>query len=117
MIKFHNTLLAGTAFAALFASGANATDFNIQSGDLGSALNAYMAQSGVVLIVSGDAVKGIKTRGVKGDLAPDAALSRLLSGTGFLAQPNSGVIAIVREGRSSEATDVQLQPMQLAQAA
>ncbi|HVP85873.1 MAG TPA: TonB-dependent receptor [Rhizomicrobium sp.] len=116
MIKFHNTLLAGAASAALFASGANATDFNIQSGDLGSALNAYMAQSGVVLIVSGDAVKGIKTRGVKGDLAPDAALSRLLSGTGFLAQPNSGVIAIVREGRSSEATSVQLQPMQLAQA-
>jgi outer membrane receptor protein involved in Fe transport len=116
MSRFHNTLLAGTACAALFVSQASATDFNIPNGDLGSALNAYMAQSGVVIIVSGDAVKGIKTRGVKGQLPADAALTRLLSGTGFSAQPNSGVIAIVPDGRTSDAADM-LQSMQLAQAA
>ncbi len=116
MSKCSKSLLAGAACAALFAAPALATDFNIPTGDLGSALNVYMAQSGVILIVSGDAVKGIKSRGVKGDLSANAALSRLLSGTGFSAQPDSGVVAIVRDNRSSDASDTR-QPMQLAQAA
>jgi len=115
MPRISKSLLAGTACAALFAAPVHATDFNIPTGDLGSALNAYMTQSGAVLIVSGDAVKGIKTKGVKGDLPAEAALSRLLSGTGFSAQLNSGVVAIVRDGRSSSAADL-LQPMQFAQA-
>jgi len=115
MSRYTNSLLTGTACVALFASQAFATDFNIPNGDLGSALNAYMAQSGVVLIVSGDAVKGIRTRGVKGALPADAALSRLLSGTGFSAQQNSGVVAIIRNAQSSDASGL-LQPMTLAQA-
>ncbi len=63
-----------------------------------------MAQSGVVLMVSGDAVKGEHTNGVKGDLSPEAALSRILSGTGLVAQSHAGIVAIVR--RPSAATDV-----------
>jgi iron complex outermembrane receptor protein len=76
---------------------AHAADFNIPRGDLASALNAYSAQSGVHLMVSVDAIKGVKTDGVKGELQPDAALLRILSGTGFSSLPQSaGGVAIVR---------------------
>ncbi len=76
---------------------AQAADFNIPRGDLASALNAYSAQSGVHLMVSVDAIKGVKTGGVKGELQPDAALLRILSGTGFSPLPQSaGGVAIVR---------------------
>jgi iron complex outermembrane receptor protein len=76
---------------------AHAADFNIPRGDLAAALNAYSAQSGVHLMVSVDAIRGIKTVGVKGELQPDAALLRILSGTGFSPLPQSaGGVAIVR---------------------
>ena len=111
--RLKSVFATGASFA-LMASAAAARDFNIPDGDLGAALNAYMAQSGAALVISLDAVKGVRTHGVKGDLPPDAALSRILSGTGFTAQHDSGVIAIVRQQRQSSIGGVQ--SLQLAQA-
>src|SRR6185312_3828222 len=107
------SLIAGSASAIALMSVANAADFNIPAGDLKSALGAYMAQSGVTLLVSGDTLKGARTHGVNGSLSADSALTRLLSGTGFTAQrDSSGLIGIVRE--HSSAADVA--PIELAQA-
>ena len=107
------SLIAGSASAIALMSVANAADFNIPAGDLKSALGAYMAQSGVTLLVSGDTLKGARTHGVNGNLSADGALTRLLSGTGFTAQrDSSGLIGIVRE--HSSAADVA--PIELAQA-
>ncbi len=115
MLKFANlktTFAASTCVAALIASASAAT-FNIPGGDLATALNNYTAQSGVGLIVSGDVVRGAQTRGVKGDLSADDALTRLLAGTGFTVQHDpSGAVAVV-PGRSSSTDGVSLQ---LAQA-
>jgi outer membrane receptor protein involved in Fe transport len=113
--KFKSVLL-GSACALCFAIPAIAESFNIPGGDLENALNIYVTQTGVHLIVSEDAIKGIQSRGVKGDLPTDQALSRILAGSGFTVRNESGVLAIVRGGQSSDASDVQLQPMQLAQA-
>ena len=111
---YPRALLMGTACALLLASGTWAADFNIPAGDLESALNAYTSTTGVDLIVATDAIRGVRTRGAVGAISPDAALSRLLSGTGFHAQRQpSGAIAII-SGRQSS---VDIQPMQLAQAA
>jgi outer membrane receptor protein involved in Fe transport len=111
---YPRTLLLGTTCAVLLASAAWSVDFNIPAGDLESALNAYTSTTGVDLIVATDAIKGVRTRGASGEISPDAALSRLLSGTGFHAQRQpSGAIAII-SGRQSSAD---IQPMQLAQAA
>lgn len=55
--------------------------FDIAGGDLRSALDAYVAQGGVQLIYKVDDVKGFATRGVKGALAPQDALARILEGT------------------------------------
>ncbi len=54
--------------------------------------------------MSTDAVKGIRSSGAKGDLSNDTALTRILMGTGFVAEPRAGgVIAVVRDGRSGNA--------------
>ena len=53
-----------TACAMTIATTAFAGNFNIPSGDLASALNAYTEQTGVALIVSGEAVRGVRTHGV-----------------------------------------------------
>jgi len=106
-------LLVGTALA-LLGTGAAAKDFDVPAGELRTALDAYMKQSGVALMYLPDTVKGIKTRGVEGDLSPDSALSRILSGTGFSARKAStGAVGIFRDGESEIIT---VPSIQLAQA-
>ncbi|HTO40988.1 MAG TPA: secretin and TonB N-terminal domain-containing protein, partial [Rhizomicrobium sp.] len=99
--------LAGQAFAA---------SFDIPAGDMDSALRAYMAQSGVQLFVPVEATRGLKSRGVKGDLSADDALTRILSGTGLIRHREDGAVAIVRPLQSS-GLQSGLEEFRLAQAA
>src|SRR6185437_1701194 len=105
--------MLGASIAGL--GGANAASFDIPAGSMDAALRAYMAQSGVQLLVPVDAVKGLRTNGVRGDLSADAALSRILSGTGLIKHQEDGAIAIVRD-RSSQVEPASIAPLQLAQA-
>jgi len=69
--------------------------FDIGAGDLKTALDAYIAQGGVQLLYKVDDVKGMVTRGVKGALAPQEALSRILEGTPLLTRRgDDGAIVI-----------------------
>jgi len=113
-----NALKLGAAIAALTwtATPVLAENFNVSPGDLKSALDAYARQAGVTLAYSEDAIKGVRTRGANGDLSPQAALSRILNGTGFSTRIHDGAVGIVKDPmKSSEA--LELPPMQLAQAA
>ncbi|HVZ69291.1 MAG TPA: secretin and TonB N-terminal domain-containing protein, partial [Rhizomicrobium sp.] len=111
--RLKSAMLTSACVAAI--TSAHAEDFNIASGDLKSALTLYAKQTGVSVIVSGDAVRGVRTRGVQGNLSPDDALSRILSGTGFTVRRDpSGAMAIVRGQSSASAPEIT--PMQLAQA-
>jgi len=116
--NIRSVFLAGVCSVA-FSGGAFAASFDIPGGDLQSALKAYSAQSGVPVVVSDATIKGTRTKGIKGDLPADEALSRILKGTGFTTSRDpSGVIAIIpRANTSSDTSDIQLQSMQLAQAA
>ncbi|HVT24474.1 MAG TPA: TonB-dependent receptor [Rhizomicrobium sp.] len=98
----------GTAFAK---------EFDIPAGDLKSALDSYSRQSGIELIYLDDQVASVRSNGVKGDLPATDALSRLLSGTGFVIHRNSSGALGISRGQSSEAMPVGDIPMQLAQAA
>src|SRR6185437_8542283 len=111
----HSTQLKSTAaaIALLCAAPALAEDFNIPAGDLAGALDLYATRTGVQLIYADTAVRGIQTKGVKGDIAPDTALTRILNGTGFsIHRRPTGSIAIVQDQQSSVE-----EPMVLAQAA
>ncbi len=111
--------LASVSCLALCATAAVAQDFNIPNGDLGAALDAYTKQTGLPLIVSGDAIRGARTKGANGDLSVDSALSRILSGTGFSAKRDfSGALAIVRDKQAAAYdSGADTQPLTLAQAA
>ena len=107
-------LIAGTALAA-FATGATAEQFNIPAGDLKTALDVYARQTGTQLLISTDAVKGVHTQGVQGDMGAGAALVRLLSGTGFKSINTApGAIGLVPNNVSGDAREEA--PVQLAQA-
>src|ERR1044072_5958966 len=103
MVYRFKSLAFGSVCAAALSLGAHAETFNISGGDLANALDAYVAQTGVQLILSEDAVKGARTRGVRGNLSPDEALSRILSGTGFTTNREGGTIGIVRNPTQSQA--------------
>ncbi len=103
--KFLKPALMGGACATMLATAAFAASFDIPAGDLKAALAAYSKQSGVALIVSGDAIGGAKTSGVRGDLSDEAALTRILSDTGFVMHRHpSGAIAVV-PGQTSEVVE------------
>ncbi len=49
---------------------------------------------------SAGAVKSVQTKGAKGALSPEDALSHILSGTGFVSHPEMGAIAIIHDRRA-----------------
>ena len=86
---------------AVAATDVFAKNFNIPSGDLATALDAYTQQTGISLIVSGEALKGAHTNGVKGDMTDQSALLRVLKGTGFKpSRDPSGLIGIVHDNQA-----------------
>ena len=112
-----NRLKVGVAIAALACTAGPAfgESFNVSAGDLKAALDSYARQAGVTLAYSEDAVKGVRSKGVVGNLSPEAALSKILTGTGFAPRSHDGAVGIVRDPmKSSEAFDIPV--LQLAQA-
>jgi hypothetical protein len=76
-LYFTKLTFAGFVCAVALVSNALAKKIDIPSGDLESALNAYTEQTGVPVLVSNNAIKGVHTGGVKGDLSETDALARL----------------------------------------
>ena len=106
MAYFHAMFVGGLLFSAI-TSVAFAANFNIPSGELETALDGYMKQSGIELMYSDTAVKGIRSNGARGELSADDALVRILKGTGFVMQHrSSGAITIVRDEHASVAPNV-----------
>ncbi|HEV2561794.1 MAG TPA: TonB-dependent receptor [Rhizomicrobium sp.] len=107
------SILTGSVCAATIASSAYAANFDIPSGELRTALNTYAMQSGIQLVVSGAAIQGVHTRGVKGNLPVEVALARILAGTGLTMRRESSAVAIVPAVAVQSAVD---NPVQVAQA-
>ncbi|HEY5237788.1 MAG TPA: TonB-dependent receptor [Rhizomicrobium sp.] len=90
-------VIAVSILAAIVTSATRAEEFNIPRGDLKAALSAYAAQTGASLIYAPNAVRGIETKGAKGNLSAGEALIQILAGTGFvMARDPSGAIGISR---------------------
>jgi iron complex outermembrane receptor protein len=112
--KFLRQLAGGTALALCVSRASLAANFDVPGGDLDSALQAYIMQSGVQLMVPNADVRGIRTRGAKGNLSDSEALGLILKGTGFVAKSDSsGALGIVRESHGA----LTVTPLELAQAA
>ncbi len=100
MKKFsHGQTLRRLALACSLAIAASAhaqsREFDVAAGDLKSALDAYIAQAGVQLLYRVDDIKGLSTKGIKGNLPPEEALAKLLEGTPIMVRRDaSGAIVI-----------------------
>jgi len=89
--------------------------FSIPAGDLNSALDAYVRQTGRQLIYRADMIRGIHSPGAHGNLTPDAALGAILKSTGLVARiDRSGAIAIVRAVGNGQAAETAPQPTSIA---
>ena len=119
MTKLISKVFAGWA-ALCVVGAASAESFNIPTENLEAALDAYTAQTGVELIVSNAELKGVQTKGVKGNLSADDALARILAGTGFVEHRHpSGAIGIVRgaSATGSHAEEGKASALQMAASA
>ena len=100
---FRVLLLSAACSLALQAhaqgSAGPTVPITIPAGDLTSALDTLARQSGTQLVYRSDQLHGARTGGVQAAPDADAALRRLLRGSGFSARHDatSGAVVIVRD--------------------
>ena len=102
-MKFFAVLLAsGVSAAALHAPAACAQtseqDYDIEAQRLGDALRHYSDISGRDVIAASQLLEGRRSTRVHGRLSPDAALARLLAGTGLAVERVEGAW-VLRPGK------------------
>ncbi len=113
-------LIVGSVIATLMAPGVYAQGrsfhFEIANQSLSQALRSFGHISGQEVIFTEDMVAGLAAT-LEGDFTAQAALERLLQGTGLVAERSpSGAIMIRKRPRSETATDVRA-PMSLERVA
>ncbi|MBY8823343.1 TonB-dependent siderophore receptor [Sphingomonas colocasiae] len=81
---------------------AAAQSFSIPAGDLRAALQAFSSSTGIQLVYSSDLVAGKHSPGVSGEMTAQAALARLLAGTGLSARMSGNSATITRGGTAGE---------------
>src|SRR5690349_14812136 len=69
--------------APAMARESAAVHFRIPAQPVQSALALFAKQSGIQILFPYDRVAGLLTQSVNGKMTPDAALSRLIAGTGL----------------------------------
>lgn len=103
------SLLAGSALAApgsAYAQVASERTFSVPAGRLGDALATFGRQAGLQLAYRPNLATGRTTAGLSGSATPDAALRRLLAGTGLSYQLTSARTAVITGPAEAAAADV-----------
>ncbi|WP_231923316.1 TonB-dependent siderophore receptor [Sphingobium cloacae] len=111
---FMGTAAAGAIAAPAMAQAQTVAErsFNIPAQPLADALVAFADQSGYQVTADGGMIRGVRTNGVNGTLAPTQALGQLLSGTGFTFRISGNMVTVERAPKTSEGA-VQLGPVRV----
>lgn len=91
--------------SALYSASALAQDVlvNIPPQSLAAALNGLAGQTGLQLLFTSSELQGLQSPGLSGTMPAEAALARLLQGSGLQARKTaSGGYVIVRPGRAAD---------------
>ena len=78
------------------AQAVSPRSFDIAPQALADGLVAFATQSGLQVTTNGAEIRGVRTNGVRGSLAPAQALSQLLAGTGFTFRIKGSLATIER---------------------
>ena len=92
------------------AQAAPVGQINVPASDLVTALDALAKQSGAQFIYRADQLKGLRTKGVQGTLSANAALDRLLEGTGYVTHRDPSGAVIIVQGDPRPAQPVRQAP-------
>jgi len=87
------------------------TSFNIPAQSLSSALREFARQSNREILFSSEVVQGKSTKGVKGDLGADSALTQLLVGTDLVVTRSANGTTLVTTPDAKEASGNSGPPM------
>ncbi len=99
-----SALAATTCIVALATPAAAQTqNYNIPSGSLKKALDAYVRASGRQIVYREDQIRQARSPGARGELSAEAALVALLAGSGFRAQRDGDLVAIVQSSSADGA--------------
>ncbi|MBV6496543.1 MAG: putative TonB-dependent receptor BfrD [Pyrinomonadaceae bacterium] len=83
-------------------------DFNIAAGPLGQVLEQYQKRTGIAVAFENEQIKAISSPGVIGSYTPEAALKRILEGTGVsfvFRDARSVLVSLSAESASVEIRD------------
>ena len=105
--------LSSVAMMAMVAApsiaAANAVKFDIPAQSMQSALVQFAKQSSIQILFSYDQVDGMRAQRISGTMTPDAALSRLIAGSGLkVSLANRNVIALSLSNRVKPARRVEV---------
>lgn len=102
-------LFATLLFFALALSGQAAESakkaYALRADDAAIILRQFSEQSGVEIVYSAEAVRGVRTNAVRGEFTPLEAVNQLIAGTNLLAvqDARTGAIAVNREATRADA--------------
>jgi iron complex outermembrane receptor protein len=101
-------LASGIAFAVLApaAMGAEPRDIDVPSQEAARSIPEFARQEKIQIIAPVSQLHGIKTPAVSGRLSLEAALERLLVGTGLEVASNDGTTVVLRQAVSLPATEI-----------
>jgi iron complex outermembrane receptor protein len=88
--------VAGAANAATAQAASTERPIALPAGPAADTLDAFVRQTQFEVVYTPDAVRGVKTRAIKGRYTPRAALNAMLSGTGLVAEPTASGGAAIR---------------------
>lgn len=87
---------------AAFAQGGEPRSIDIPPGDLVGSLQALTQQSGAEFVYREDLLSGLRTQGARGTMTAEAALAKLLEGSGFgVERDPSGALMILKSDASA----------------
>lgn len=91
--------LAALVTAHAFAAEPVKRTYDLPAGDAASSLGRFSAVSGCETLFAAEAVRGVKTAAVSGELTPEQAITAMLAGTGLVAaiDEKTGAFAIRRD--------------------
>lgn len=101
--SFKKVAIGISALLLSVAIHAQSRNFNIPAGDLKAALDAYVAATNQQVVFNPADLKGRLSKGAQGSMEPDAALAKLLEGTGLKLRRDSSGAVVIFFGEGGEA--------------
>ena len=99
-----------TPVAVIAAPAPAPVSLDIAAGQLSSALVQFARQSGLQLMFDASLVAGRRSAGLKARLPPEAALRRLLDGTGIQFVPAGPTVFVLRPAPTASTATLQPAP-------